>query len=159
MLPIHVLIVSDDPILSRFVRLALGSDQRIEISGEVRDAFSARAEVQQACPDIMILDSQLPGMSGLTFLMKIMRSAPMPVMMVVGGDFAPLAEDALRLGAVDCLRKPETPICSRDFGDLADQLVGHVRRWGRQNGRLAKAGRKRAETVGFWADVPAPKLI
>ncbi len=140
------------------MKLAIGLDRRIEITGKVRDAFSARAEIEQSCPDIIVLDSQLPGMNGVSFLSQIMRSTPMPVLMLVGKDFEPLAEDALRLGAVDCLRKPETPICLHDFRNLADQLVGHVRRWDRQVGRFARTGAKRIGAVDFPTLGLMPKL-
>jgi chemotaxis response regulator CheB len=70
------------------------------------------------------LDVEMPNMSGLAFLEKIMRLRPMPVVMVSShtqsGTEATL--EALALGAVDCVAKPADSDFSRGFADLAEKV-------------------------------------
>ncbi len=101
-------IVDDSPTMRGLIRIALEADPRIEVVGEAASAFEARELVKTVSPDVLTLDVEMPGMSGLEFLRRLMRAKPMPVVMfssvtAAGSD---AAVTALSLGAVECVSKP-----------------------------------------------------
>jgi FixJ family two-component response regulator len=58
-------------------------------------------------PDCVVLDVQMPGMSGLEVQELLVRSEkPLPVVFITGHDEVSIRERALRAGAVAFLRKP-----------------------------------------------------
>ena len=88
-------------------------DGRFAIVGEAGDPFEAREVIKRTNPDVLTLDVEMPRMDGLSFLEKIMRLRPLPVVMLStethkGSD---AAVEALSIGAVDCIGKPraDTP--------------------------------------------------
>ena len=107
-MPIRVLIVDDSSTMRTMLRHVLSSDPELEVVGEAADPYEARDAVKQLRPDVLTLDVEMPRMSGLEFLQKLMAARPMPVVMVSSLTRAG-AEDtlsALELGAVDFIAKP-----------------------------------------------------
>lgn len=124
MRPVRVLVVDDSPTMRRLLRLALYHPQ-IEIVGEAGDAYEARDKIRTLNPDVMTLDVEMPGMSGLQFLEQVMRTRPMPVIMVSSethkGNTA--AVEALSRGAFDCIGKPQGAFSAQALGSLADLVI------------------------------------
>lgn len=101
----RVLIVEDSPDLCElfedFLR-ELGHHARI-----ARSAEAALAMLRTERPDLILLDVQLPGMSGLDFLqLRAVRDARIPVVAVSGVATESQARQCLKLGALDFLAKP-----------------------------------------------------
>lgn len=108
MKPVRVLIVDDSPTMRARIRAILSADRAIEVVGEARDPMEARDAIKVLSPDVMTLDVEMPKMSGLEFLEKVMRLRPLPVIMVsslteAGGS---VTIEALEIGAFDCVAKP-----------------------------------------------------
>lgn len=106
--PKRVLIVDDSRAMRGWLRMVLSSDPRLQVVGEAADAVQARDFLKAQAADVLTLDIEMPGMSGLDFLTRLMRARPMPVMMMssltsAGSD---AAIQALSRGAVDCMVKP-----------------------------------------------------
>ena len=105
---IRVLIVDDSASVRQAMNSILGDDPGIEVIGLAADAFAAARRMRDELPDVMILDIEMPGMDGLTFLRKIMAQRPIPVIicstLTEAGSQALF--DALEAGAVDVLPKP-----------------------------------------------------
>lgn len=112
--PKKVLIVDDSRVMRSWLRAVLSADDRLEIVGEAGDAVQARDFLKAHSADVLTLDIEMPGMSGLDFLTRLMRARPMPVVMMssltAAGSEA--AIQALSRGAIDCMVKP-----SRKFGE------------------------------------------
>lgn len=109
-----VLIVDDSRVMRAWLRAVLSADPRLEVVAEACDAFEARDFLKAQAADVLTLDIEMPGMSGLDFLTRLMRARPMPVVMMssltaAGSD---AAIQALSRGAIDCMVKP-----SKSFGD------------------------------------------
>lgn len=104
----RVVIIDDSRSIRAWLRSVLQRDPRLEVVGEARDAETARQVIRETDPDVLTLDVQMPGMSGLEFLSRLMALHPMPVVMLSASTEAgsETAIAALSLGAVDCLQKP-----------------------------------------------------
>ncbi len=109
--PIRVLIVDDSAIVRQILTRELNSDPDIEVVGSAPDPFIARDKIVRLNPDVITLDIEMPRMDGLTFLRKLMKHHPMPV--VVLSSLAPEGSEnalqALSLGAVEVMSKPGGP--------------------------------------------------
>lgn len=122
---IRVLIVDDSPTMRRLLRVLLEQDDRIEICAEAGTASEARDAVNSYRPDVMTLDVEMPKMSGIEFLERLMRHRPMPVVMIstLTKKGSKAAVDALALGAVECIEKPRFGTTEARFQSLANTLV------------------------------------
>ena len=105
---IKVLIVDDSAIVRKVMSEELSKYNDIEIIGTAVDPYVARDKIVSLKPDVITLDLEMPRMDGLTFLAKLMKHYPMPV--VVLSSLTPknskTALRALDLGAIDVLCKP-----------------------------------------------------
>jgi two-component system chemotaxis response regulator CheB len=116
---IRVLVVDDSSTMRGLIAAALTRDPEIEVIGEAEDPLKARQAIKALNPDVVTLDVEMPNMSGLDFLEKIMRLRPMPVIMVstLTSRGAEETIKALEIGAVDCIEKPR-PGNEHNFEEL-----------------------------------------
>lgn len=119
--PIRVLIVDDSATVRQILQRELGKFSDIEVVGVASDPYVGREMVVDLNPDVVTLDVEMPRMDGITFLSKLMKHRPLPVIMVSsltprGGD---LAMQALSVGAVDVLCKPGSAFA---VGDMVASL-------------------------------------
>lgn len=123
--PCRVVIVDDSRSLRQWLRVTLEQDPCLRVVGEAGNAEEARRVIRETAPDLVTLDIQMPGMSGLDFLEKIMALRPMPVVMISSATArgSDAAIRALSLGAVDCILKPGP----EDYRDLGRAIVARVR--------------------------------
>ena len=110
--PIRVLIVDDSSLIRQMLTSLLSRDPGIEIIGTANDPFQARGMIKELNPDVLTLDIEMPKMDGLSFLDKIMRLRPMPVVMVstLTERGSQITLRALEIGAVDFVTKPTVNI-------------------------------------------------
>jgi two-component system chemotaxis response regulator CheB len=108
--PKKVLIVDDSRVMRAWLRAVLSSDHRLQIVGEAANAVEARDFIRANAVDVVTLDIEMPGMSGLEFLIRLMRARPTPVVMLssLTSEGSDAAIQALASGAVDCMVKPTT---------------------------------------------------
>ncbi|MCM1112694.1 MAG: chemotaxis response regulator protein-glutamate methylesterase [Muribaculum sp.] len=104
MQPIRVLIVEDSIVFRELLVQNLNKDPAIQVVGTARDPYEARDAIIKCKPDVMTLDVELPRMSGIEFLRKLMPQYPLPV--VVISSLSDKVFDALSAGAVDFVAKP-----------------------------------------------------
>jgi len=116
---IRVLVVDDSSTMRGLIASALTRDPEIEVVGQAEDPLQARQAIKALNPDVVTLDVEMPNMSGLEFLEKIMRLRPMPVIMVstLTSRGAEETVRALEIGAVDCIEKPR-PGNEHNFEEL-----------------------------------------
>lgn len=126
---IRALVVDDSAVMRHLVSAALSRDPDIEVVGAVADPIEARAAIKALDPDVVTLDVEMPHMSGLEFLEKLMRLRPTPVVMVstLTQQGAKAAIEALSLGAVDCVGKPVRVGEGDGFDDLAAKVKAAAR--------------------------------
>src|SRR5579875_2433498 len=106
--PIRALVVDDSAAMRQLLTQILSSDPGIEVVGTAPDPYIARDKIKQLEPDVLTLDVEMPRMDGITFLEKLMRARPMPVVMVssLTQQGCDITLRALELGAVDFFSKP-----------------------------------------------------
>ncbi len=123
-MPIRVLIVDDSPTIRAIIKQVLRTDKDILVVGEAADPFEAREAIKALSPDVITLDVEMPRMSGMEFLEKLMRLRPMPVIMVssLTNTGAEKAIEALALGAVDCIGKPTSNTAGAAFLELPEKI-------------------------------------
>jgi two-component system chemotaxis response regulator CheB len=131
---IRVLIVDDSASMRQLMTRILSSDPEIEVVGSAADPYIARDKIKSLEPDVLTLDIEMPRMDGLTFLEKLMRGHPMPVVMVssftqAGGE---IAMRALEMGAVDFFPKSTTDALASIVSG-APQIVEKVKAAARAN--------------------------
>lgn len=105
---IRVLIVDDSAVVRKVLSQELARFDDIDIVSTAVDPYVARDKIVQLKPDVITLDLEMPRMDGLSFLAKLMKYYPLPV--VVLSSLTPKnsrsAMRALDLGAVEVLCKP-----------------------------------------------------
>lgn len=104
----RVLIVDDSALMRTVLAGIVGADAGLQVVGTVGDAVAARDAIAALSPDVLTLDVEMPGIDGLRFLEELMRTRPMPVVMIssVTEQGSDIALRALELGAVDVVAKP-----------------------------------------------------
>jgi two-component system chemotaxis response regulator CheB len=104
-----VLVVDDSLTMRALISGALERIPDVKVVGLADGADEARRMVAEHNPDVITLDVEMPGMSGIEYLAELMDTRPMPVIMFSTRTEAGAAEsvEALRLGAIDCFPKPK----------------------------------------------------
>lgn len=101
---IKVLVVEDSMLFRELLVKKLNEDPAIEVVATANDPYEARDAIIKYKPDVMTLDVELPRMSGIEFLRKLMPQYPMPV--VVISALSDKVFDAMQAGAVEFVAKP-----------------------------------------------------
>jgi two-component system, chemotaxis family, protein-glutamate methylesterase/glutaminase len=132
MSPAKILIVDDSALIRQLLADIFRQDPELTVVGHAPDPYVAWQKIKDLQPDIITLDVEMPRMDGLTFLEKLMRVHPMPVVMV-----SSLTEKscqttlrALELGAVDFVTKPKVDVLSGTVelgSELVDKIKGALR--------------------------------
>ncbi len=125
MRPIRVLVVDDSMMFRNMLVQGLNADPNIEVVAEAEDAYAARDAIIKYKPDVMTLDVELPRMSGIEFLKKLMPQYPLPVVMI--SSLNNKVFDALEAGAVDFVNKPSNLNRAQLNDFLAQELATKVK--------------------------------
>lgn len=118
---IKVLIVDDSAVVRNVFTEQLSSQPGIKVIGTAPDPYVAREKIVKLKPDVITLDIEMPRMDGITFLGKLMKYYPIPVIIVssLTRKGSKLALEALSLGAVEVISKPSA---AYSVGDMSVQL-------------------------------------
>ncbi len=123
---IRVLVVDDSAVVRQVLSAELSKVADIEIVGTAIDPYIARDKIVNLRPDVITLDLEMPRMDGLTFLGKLMRYYPLPVIVV--SSLTPKGSEAalraLELGAVDVVSKPGS---AYSVAEITTMLVDRIR--------------------------------
>lgn len=120
----RVLVVDDSITMRAFFGAIFERHKNIEVVGTAASADEARRMMIDFRPNVVTLDVEMPGMSGLDFLTEIMRDRPTPVIMLssLTQKGAETSFEALERGAVDCFPKPT----SNNREEFAEKLCALV---------------------------------
>ncbi|MBI5918112.1 MAG: chemotaxis response regulator protein-glutamate methylesterase [Nitrosomonadales bacterium] len=125
---IKVLIVDDSALVRSILKEVVNSHTDMEAVAVASNPLQARELIKALNPDVLTLDVEMPQMDGLTFLEKLMRLRPMPVLMIssLTERSSEAALRALELGAVDFLPKPKLGVAD-GLRAYADEIAEKIR--------------------------------
>lgn len=116
---VRVVVVDDDPLVRAGLRLVLGGDQRLVVTGEAGDGREAVTVIERERPDVALMDIRMPVLDGLAAARRLReRGSRARVVVLTTFDTDELVLTALREGAAGFLLKDTPP----------DQLVRAVHR-------------------------------
>ena len=123
---IKVLIVDDSAVVRKVFKEELSRARDIIVVGTAPDPYVARDKIVKLKPDVITLDIEMPRMDGLTFLKKLMRFYPLPVIIVssLTRNGGRLAMEAMSLGALEVISKPSS---AYSVGEMSVQLIHKIR--------------------------------
>jgi two-component system chemotaxis response regulator CheB len=123
---IQVLVVDDSAVVRQVLTRELSKADGIQVVGTAMDPYVARDKILSLKPDVLTLDIEMPRMDGLTFLEKLMKHYPMPVIVVssLTPKGSATAMRALELGAVEVVAKPGS---AYSVAELTTSLVDAIR--------------------------------
>ena len=102
----RVLVVDDDKLIRELLKAIL-RDEGFNVVGEAKDGQTALAQVGKLTPDVVCLDVNMPGMSGLDVLRALQEATPQTkVIMITGDATMATVRDAVALGAAGYVIKP-----------------------------------------------------
>ena len=101
---LRVLVVDDSILFRELLVRAINKDPGLEVVAVAGDAYEARDRIVEFRPDVMTLDVELPKMSGIEFIRRLLPQYYIPIVCVsaLNGNVF----DALEAGAVDFVNKP-----------------------------------------------------
>ncbi len=104
----RVLVVDDSAAMRALFSDLLEQSRNVRVVGTAANVNEAREQIELLRPNVLTLDVEMPGMSGIEFLEEIMDSNPMPVVMLssLTQSGAVTTLRAYELGAVECFPKP-----------------------------------------------------
>lgn len=157
---IKVLVVDDSALMRQLLTAILQEDSAFEVVGTAADPFIAREKIKALKPHVLTLDIEMPGMDGITFLEKLMRLHPMPVVMIssLTGQGAVSTLRALQLGAVDVVAKP-AGTNRANFLALAEEIRVKVRAASMARVRMDRPAGPAIASANPAAHADAHKLI
>lgn len=125
---IKVLIVDDSALIRKLLTEVINSQSDMQAIGAAPDPIAAREMIKMLNPDVLTLDVEMPKMDGLSFLEKLMRLRPMPVLMIstLTAAGSEITLRALELGAVDFVAKPKMDIVN-GIQSYSDEIAEKIR--------------------------------
>ena len=124
---IKVLVVDDSALIRSLMTEIINKSNDMELVGTAQDAFVARDLVNQLAPDVITLDIEMPKVDGLTFLSRLMKARPTPVVMMstLTQEGAEATFKSLELGAVDFIAKPSFDVVNgiNQYSDLITEKI------------------------------------
>ncbi|MEA3496023.1 MAG: chemotaxis response regulator protein-glutamate methylesterase [Bacteroidota bacterium] len=105
---IKVLIVDDSATVREFLKKIINDDPDLEVIETASNPYFAAKKISKETPDVITLDIDMPRMDGITFLKKIMKQHPIPVVMIssLTENNSKLVLKAIDYGAVEVINKP-----------------------------------------------------
>ena len=131
----RVLLVDDEPLAIERMRVALATIPTVEVIGTAADGIEAGEKIAALKPELVFLDVQMPGLSGMELAQSLAQASNRPEIVFITA-FNRFAIEAFEVEAVDYLLKP----VSFDRLRIAIERVRRRRELLDANGRLAELG-------------------
>jgi two-component system, chemotaxis family, protein-glutamate methylesterase/glutaminase len=156
-LAIKVYVVDDSAVVRQTLMHLLQGDPEIELMGSAPNPLIAGPVIRKTRPDVLLLDIEMPGMDGITFLRQIMETSPIPTVIcsTLTTDGSRVALEALSAGAVAVVAKPRLGL-KQFLEESRRELVQTLKTAARSRPRCTASAGPRA-ALGA-ATAPRPKI-
>lgn len=168
-------LVADGSLMQReLLRALLGGVSDFEVVSSARDGAEAARETARLRPDIVLMDSALPGIGALEAIRIIMRECPTPIVIAnstAAHRDAGIPFEAVKCGALSVVNTPAGDGTSADAQAMQEltrtlRLMSEVKVVGRRISRLAKktspgagAARRTLDVIAICGSTGAPAVI
>jgi two-component system chemotaxis response regulator CheB len=122
---IRVVIVDDSPVIVELLTFAIEEDPDLQVIGTAKDGEEAVRLVAEKKPDIVLMDINMPRMSGFEATRQIMGTTAVPIVIMTSARDPREVEvifEAMQAGALACLKKP-TGIDHPEYRKTMDELI------------------------------------
>lgn len=152
---INVLIVDDSALVRKVLTDIISKADDINLAAVAFDPIFAIEKLKKVEIDVIILDVEMPRMDGLTFLEKLMKAKPIPVIMLssLTQKNANISLNAFELGAFDVLAKPNDIL---ELPDMEKQVLDSIRNAGKSSVKGKLLNRYKKSTNEFSGTEPKP---
>jgi two-component system chemotaxis response regulator CheB len=125
--PVRVLVVDDSALMRKLIPQILRTNDSIEVVGTAMDGEFGLKKIEELKPEVVTLDLEMPGMSGLDTLREIRSRHGIPVIVVSAYSTEGAAQtlQALSLGAFDFVAKP-ADVAVR-MPKIAEELIAKIK--------------------------------
>jgi len=126
----QILVVDDSFIMRTIIKDIVESDSELDVAGFAENGKVGLQRMRELKPDAILLDLEMPEMSGLDMLKRLMLLGKAKVIVVssVGQTGSPQALEARRLGAVDVIAKPSGAMSLDLQAKKGHEIVQSLRR-------------------------------
>ena len=150
--PIEVLVVDDSAVIRQRLKSIIESDSRFRVV-LAADPYEAVERLKLSVPGVIVLDVEMPRMDGLTFLKKLMRQHPLPVVLCTTQ--AERAVTALEMGAMEVIPKPDWTRADR-LPEWSQNLLESIRNAARAGHLPMREDRPSTADRRYTADAVLP---
>jgi len=125
---IKVLVIDDSAVVRQVLGNIINETHGMEVVDTAQDPIFAMQKLEKIKPDVITLDVEMPRMDGLTFLKKLMKENPIPVVMcsTLTQKSSETSVKALHLGAVEIVGKPTSNL-KQELTDQKKQIADAIR--------------------------------
>lgn len=125
---IKVLVVDDSAVVRQVLSKIINESSGMEVLDTAQDPIFAMKKMEKQKPDVITLDIEMPNMDGLTFLKKLMKENPTPVVMcsTLTQKSSDISVKALHLGAIEIVGKPTSNL-KQELQDQKKEIADAIR--------------------------------
>ncbi|MBI4273272.1 MAG: chemotaxis response regulator protein-glutamate methylesterase [Rhizobiales bacterium] len=138
------MVVDDAVVVRSLIARWISEEPGLEVVASLRSGREAVDQIEKVCPDVIILDIEMPDIDGLTALPLLLARKP-DVAVIIASTLtrrnAEIGLKALASGALDCMAKPDTTSAMMDPAAFRRQLIEKIKhlgaRWKKSQARTA----------------------